>query len=176
MMTPSLPRGFTQDKEKFLEQLAHIEPLPYQPPGSVEDSYTLHEARGPSDLNYESYFSQLSQDTRATAYFENMQKLSLWFIEGIASIRGFPLLKRHLGADDIDVHDTRWAVYVTYEKRRNDFYPIGFITLFTFHTPMKGPGKKSTRICQALVLPPYQRQGKIKFEMRTSIMNWRRAW
>lgn len=73
------------------------------------------------------------------------------------------------GADAIDVSDPRWIVYLIYERpKAGGFAPVGFITVFKFFNPLgrKAPYCKpdqheTRRICQALIFPPYQRQGAL---------------
>lgn len=73
------------------------------------------------------------------------------------------------GADAIDVTDPRWIVYVIYERSKaGEFAPVGFVTVFKFFNPLgrKAPYCKpdqheTRRICQALIFPPYQRQGRV---------------
>ncbi|RHY70643.1 hypothetical protein DYB38_001874 [Aphanomyces astaci] len=74
MMEHSLPKGFTQDKEAFLHALEHSAA---KPPGALVNSYTK------DDKEFATYFAVLSEDAAAAAYLDRMQKLSLWFIEGI---------------------------------------------------------------------------------------------
>ncbi|KDO30017.1 hypothetical protein SPRG_05206 [Saprolegnia parasitica CBS 223.65] len=133
-MQSSLPSGATQDKATFLKSLA--DSASYPPPGALVSSYRHNEQA------FETYYSPL--DARGQAYLDKMQKLSLWFIEG---------------ADDIDVSDARWSLYTMLHKRGDDDYtPLGYITMFTFNLPQRAM-MTSKRICQVLVLPPYQRQG-----------------
>ncbi|OQR91690.1 histone acetyltransferase [Thraustotheca clavata] len=137
-LKPSLPQNATQDRECFLERLKEIEKLSV--PGTRVESYQV------KDMNFELFFSELDKDAQSKSFLDKMQKLSLWFIEG---------------ADDIDVNDSRWSLYTIWHKV-NDvlFYPVGFITMFTFNLPLpQGNMTKSKRICQVVVLPPYQRQG-----------------
>ncbi|OQR83122.1 histone acetyltransferase [Achlya hypogyna] len=135
-MQQSLPNDATQDKAAFLAKLEATSKLPL--PGKLVSSYTTE------SLAFETYFSPL--DDRGREYLNKMQKLSLWFIEG---------------ADDIDVADERWSLYTIFHKDANDVLrPAGYITMFTFHLPVShGAMTKSKRICQVLVLPPYQRRG-----------------
>ncbi|EQC35966.1 hypothetical protein SDRG_06708 [Saprolegnia diclina VS20] len=135
-MQPSLPSGATQDKPTFLKILA--DGASYPPPGALVQSYSFNEQA------FATSYSLL--DARGQAYLDKMQKMSLWFIEG---------------ADDIDVSDARWSLYTMVHKRSEDdgdYTPLGYITMFTFNLPQRAM-MTSKRICQVLVLPPYQRQG-----------------
>ncbi|KAG9415855.1 histone acetyltransferase 1 [Aphanomyces cochlioides] len=135
LMANSLPKNFTQDKEVFL---ASLRDAPSKPAGTLVDSYTK------DDVEVSTYFTILSEDPQGKAYLEKMQKLSLWFIEG---------------ADDIDVDDPRWSLYVIFDVSQGRYLPMGYITIFTFNTPLKQGMSQNVRICQALILPQYHRQG-----------------
>lgn len=69
-------------------------------------------------------------------------------------------------ADDIDLSDDRWEVFYLFEEETprevlgEKWRPAalaGYFTVFGFRNPVKGV---SLRICQALILPQFQRQGK----------------
>jgi histone acetyltransferase 1 len=89
-------------------------------------------------------------DANAVAYHNQVQKLALWFIEN---------------ADESNVASTDsggfWKVVYLFQKIKGKGYSLaGYITLFHFHAPFHKPEPGIiVRICQALVLPPYQRQG-----------------
>ena len=89
-------------------------------------------------------------DANAVAYHNQVQKLALWFIEN---------------ADESNVASTDsggfWKVVYLFQKIPGKGYSLaGYITLFHFHAPFHKPEPGIiVRICQALVLPPYQRQG-----------------
>lgn len=69
-------------------------------------------------------------------------------------------------ADSVDLTDDRWEVFYLFqeetarevlgEKWRPEAL-VGYFTVFGFRNPVKGV---SLRICQALVLPQFQRQGR----------------
>ena len=108
-------------------------------------------------------------------YHQQVQKLSLFFIEN---------------ADDVDLTNGEsgggWNVLYLFRRHggpistsairdnANDgegkgyrYSFAGFLTLFTFYSPFRKPQSGNIlRICQALVLPPYQRQGHGKAMMR----------
>jgi histone acetyltransferase 1 len=88
-------------------------------------------------------------DANAVAYHNQVQKLALWFIEN---------------ADESNVASTDsggfWKVIYLFQKIPRKGYSLaGYITLFNFHAPFHKPSGIIVRICQALILPPYQRQG-----------------
>ena len=72
-----------------------------------------------------------------------------------------------IGASTADFSDTRWRVLHLWErkdsisgdKKVTCYNFVGFMTLFLFTNPLRVLRPTSLRICQALVLPPYQRQG-----------------
>jgi histone acetyltransferase 1 len=90
-------------------------------------------AEGPSVVNYHS----------------QIQKLALWFIEN---------------ADDVDVADHQsgfWKVLYLFQKHPRKGYSLsGYLTLFHFNAPFHKPTPGViARICQVLVVPPFQGQG-----------------
>lgn len=89
----------------------------------------------------------------AQEYHDQVQSLALWFIET---------------ADNVDISDSNggfWKVLYVFEQHgsKHDAFKyslVGYTTLFYFHAPFKKPkGGSVVRICQSLVLPPYQRCG-----------------
>ena len=69
-------------------------------------------------------------------------------------------------ADPIDLTDDRWEVFYLFEEETKrevlgeKWRPAalaGYFTVFGFRNPVKGV---SLRICQALILPHFQRQGE----------------
>lgn len=94
-------------------------------------------------------------DASAAAYHTEVQKLASWFIEN---------------ADDVDVADDQtggyWKVLYIFQKHRHcssincRYSLVGYVTLFHFQAPFHKPTPGIVvRICQALVLPPFQGQG-----------------
>lgn len=76
------------------------------------------------------------------------------------------LARVHPAADAIDLTDDRWEVFYLFEEETprqvlgEKWKPnalAGYFTVFGFRNPVKGV---SLRICQALILPLFQRQGK----------------
>lgn len=68
-------------------------------------------------------------------------------------------------ADPIDLSDDRWEVFYLFEEETarevlgEKWRPLalaGFMTVFGFRNPVKGV---SLRVCQALIMPEFQRQG-----------------
>jgi histone acetyltransferase 1 len=64
-------------------------------------------------------------------------------------------------ADNVNVSDPSWKVLYLFCKHATRQYSLaGYMTLFFFESPFRKPKCGSVlRICQALVLPPYQRSG-----------------
>ena len=69
-------------------------------------------------------------------------------------------------ADPIDLTDDRWEVFYLFEEETTrevlgeKWRPAalaGYFTVFGFRNPVKGVG---LRICQALIVPQFQRQGE----------------
>jgi histone acetyltransferase 1 len=114
------------------------------------------------------------------AYHARVEKLALFFIEG---------------ADSVDLNDERWVVYYLYCRTKDDksssskrakvgtgkarpcdhrdFYMLaGYYTVFRFLNPVRGT---MWRICQALVLPQFQRQGHGKKMYRQILQDARQS-
>eukprot|EP00804_Cyclotella_cryptica_P018352 CCRYP_015477-RA/>CCRYP_015477-RA protein AED:0.32 eAED:0.32 QI:95/1/1/1/0/0/2/122/509 len=106
-------------------------------------------------------------EEKASHYQESIQKLARWFIET---------------ADEVDVSGSAdrgedscgfWSVLYLFREHGVSLetdsdsaehiarYSLaGYITLFHFHAPFKRPEPGIVlRVCQALILPPYQRAG-----------------
>ena len=89
-------------------------------------------------------------DPMATNYHNEVQKLALFFIEN---------------ADAIDPSSDEgggfWRVMYLFRRHSEEKYSLaGFVTLFHFHSPFRKPKPGIVmRICQAVVLPLYQRAG-----------------
>jgi histone acetyltransferase 1 len=87
-------------------------------------------------------------EKKVSEYHQQVQKLALWFIEN---------------ADDVDVADDQsgsWKVLYLFQKLPEGYALVGYITLFHFSSPFHKPEPGIiVRICQALVLPPFQGQG-----------------
>ncbi|KAL3942413.1 MAG: hypothetical protein SGBAC_003407 [Bacillariaceae sp.] len=82
-------------------------------------------------------------------YHSKVQKLALWFVEN---------------ADDVDVSSDQsgyWKIlYLFVQSPSKGYALVGYCTLFHFNSPFHKPVPGTiVRICQALVLPPYQGQG-----------------
>lgn len=88
-------------------------------------------------------------DTKVSEFHTNIQNLALWFIES---------------ADNVDIssqNDGNWKVLYLFCKHTESKYSLaGYMTLFLFNCPFKRPKSGVIlRVCQALVLPSYQRCG-----------------
>ena len=91
----------------------------------------------------------LAQGTEAATYHSSIQRLALLFIEN---------------ADDVDItsqDDGYWKVMYLFRKHSPQQYSLaGFVTLFHFSAPFRKPLPGTiVRVCQAVILPPYQREG-----------------
>ncbi|CAJ1925484.1 unnamed protein product [Cylindrotheca closterium] len=95
-------------------------------------------------------------DPATCDYHQKVQKLALWFIEN---------------ADDVDVSNEQsghWKVlYLFLHCPKQKYAVVGYCTLFHFNSPFHKPVPGTiVRICQALVLPPFQGQGHGKKMMQ----------
>ena len=130
---------------------------------SVEESYL----RRPLGVELQDYSVQgkdfvlsLATGVESSSFHNKVQRLALWFIET---------------GDDVDIASQEggfWNVLYLFRKhKRNQYSLAGYITLFHFHAPFKKPQPGYVvRICQALVLPPYQRMGHGK-RLLTCVMD-----
>eukprot|EP00980_Cylindrotheca_fusiformis_P016774 scaffold5048_cov121-Cylindrotheca_fusiformis.AAC.25 len=89
-------------------------------------------------------------------YHQQVQRIALWFIEN---------------ADDVDISDTSaggfWKVLYLFQKHQKGYALVGYVTLYHFNAPFHRPKPGIiARVCQALVLPSFQRQGHGKRMMR----------
>lgn len=101
------------------------------------------------------------KDDEANAFHASLETFASFFIDG---------------ASNIDAGDPRWEVLVVWEQHRRlqgredqdtstddddveSVALVGYLTLFTFTNPTRRVSPSSLRVCQALVFPPFQRQG-----------------
>lgn len=90
-----------------------------------------------------------AKDANACELLACGEKLALWSIET---------------ADSVDFSDSRWEALFLFRREENSskddqamqYCFCGYVTLFTFHNPFAG---SKLRVCQALVLPPFQSVG-----------------
>lgn len=99
--------------------------------------------------NPQHFVIAIADGATASKYHAEVQHLAIWFIEN---------------ADNVNLADDQsgfWKVLYLYRKHdSNQFSLAGFLTLFHFNAPFHKPTPGIlARICQALVLPPYQGQG-----------------
>lgn len=98
-------------------------------------SFVIHYAQG--------------NDDQVVSYHNQVQKLALMFIENASTVD----LRSNEGGE--------WNILYLYMKHEEEKYSlVGYMTLFNFFSPFKKPKPGVVlRICQALILPIYQRQG-----------------
>ena len=151
--------------------------VPIQNNASIEDSQYLDQPLGTMGEHYARKIKETSEesdflvtiargtDDGVSQYHSSVQKMARWFIET---------------ADDVDLSGKSeggdeggfWGVIYLFRQHNvadntsADGLPkiryslAGYITLFYFHAPFKKPEPGIVmRICQALILPPYQRAG-----------------
>ena len=93
-------------------------------------------------------------DEVVKSYHNQIQKLALWFIET---------------ADGVDLGNTdggSWKVLYLLRQHKLDnkedarYSLAGYTTLYSFYSPFRKPQPGHVmRICQVIILPPYQRKG-----------------
>lgn len=105
------------------------------------------------------------KDPLVVDYHKQVQKLALWYIET---------------AEDVDLTSDEgggfWKVLYLFQKHEKEtpqkkkttqYSFVGFVTLFFFFAPFKKPKPGLiVRICQIVILPPYQRSGHGKKMLR----------
>eukprot|EP00934_Nitzschia_sp_Nitz4_P002858 Nitzschia sp. Nitz4//scaffold216_size36101//19471//20820//NITZ4_007781-RA/size36101-processed-gene-0.45-mRNA-1//-1//CDS//3329542194//2848//frame0 len=119
----------------------------HQPIGKVLAEYSL--AMKSNQEESLDYVISVADGPQASEYHSMVQRLALWFIEN---------------ADNVNVADTQggfWKVLFLWQRiSSNQYSLVGYMTLFHFNAPFFKPKPGIvTRICQAVVLPPYQGQG-----------------
>lgn len=103
------------------------------------------------------YVLTLADSSQAAEYHEQVQNLALFFIE---SADGVKLSSNNGGG--------YWKAMYLFQKHGTRRYALcGYMTLFHFHAPFRKPKPGIiVRVCQALLLPPYQRMGHGRVMMR----------
>jgi histone acetyltransferase 1 len=109
-------------------------------PGVFLYSYTRNE---------DDFCFSLAKGDEVEAYHKSIQRIALLYIET---------------ADDVSVEsedDGYWKVLYLFRKHSPDKYSLaGYVTLFHFSSPFRKPKPGTVvRVCQVVVLPPYQRSG-----------------
>ncbi|CAM9105274.1 unnamed protein product, partial [Discosporangium mesarthrocarpum] len=135
-LSKALPEGHTTCVETFTAQL-HKQ-RDFVLPGEKIHEYTR-------ESNRFSVRRGTGRDKAVREYHKRTERLALWYIEA---------------ADSIDLSDDRWEIFLIFQEATSeecyDAALVGYFTVFNFRNPVKGV---SFRICQALILPLFQRQG-----------------
>jgi histone acetyltransferase 1 len=141
-------------------------PSPFLPVpiGTQVASYTtkMKSTRDDEDGKNTRFVLTIATAAECATYHRAVQKLAYWFIDAASDI-------------DITEGSTEWKVLYLFQKHedQNDddgntcssrsnrgFSLAGYMTLYHFCSPFRKPtAGRVVRVCQALVLPPYQRQG-----------------
>lgn len=108
------------------------------------------------NTNDQNFILSIANEEQCVKYHQAVQKLSYWFIDA---------------ADEIELHEdgTDWKViYLFHDHGDSIFSLAGYMTLYHFSSPFRKPTAGCIiRICQALILPPYQRMGHGKKMVKT---------
>mmetsp|Transcript_14450 Transcript_14450/g.23905 ORF Transcript_14450/g.23905 Transcript_14450/m.23905 type:complete len:464 (+) Transcript_14450:57-1448(+) len=125
-----------------------------KPIGKIVKTYTRPGKDGAAD---EEFILTLADSDEAADYHEQVQNLALFFIE---SADGVSLKQNNAGG--------YWKAMYLFQKRGTRRYALcGYLTLFHFSSPFRKPKPGIiVRVCQALLLPPYQRRGHGKAMLR----------
>lgn len=100
-------------------------------------------------------------------YHTAVQKLATWYIESASDI------------DPTEENGTAWKMIYLFRKHTPHEYSLcGYMTLYYFLSPFRKPVSGIVvRVCQALIVPPYQRMGHGKrllhqvFQLCSKTMN-----
>lgn len=126
-----------------------------QPVGKILRAYS---SQGKYDDDNEEFILTIADSEQAADYHSRVQNLAVFFIEN---------------ADGVDLHQSNgggyWRVLYLFKKHGTRRYSLcGYVTLFHFNSPFRKPKAGIVvRICQVLLLPPYQRRGHGKIMIRT---------
>jgi histone acetyltransferase 1 len=115
----------------------------YKPVGTVLDEYTH---------NSNEFVVCFAHGKDVIDYHHRVQRLALFFIENASDV--------DLTTDDGE----HWKIFYLLRKhrikKRLKYSLVGYLTLFYFSAPFRKPQPGVVaRICQVLILPPYQRAG-----------------
>lgn len=122
-------------------------------PGTFIEEYDRNGAR---------FCLTLANGPDLVEYHNEVQRLARFFIET---------------ADDVDVANQsdggNWTIlYLCQMHKARQYSLAGYFTLFHFNSPFRKPAPGIVvRICQALILPPYQRSGH-GFMMMSAVYKW----
>lgn len=129
-LSKALPKIVTEQQPDFLRR----------PLGKVVEEYSCKR---------QDFCLAVSDGKAVAEYHTQVQKLAIFFIET---------------ADEVDVSDDKegfWSVLYLFRKHAANKYSLaGYVTLYHFPSPFRKPIPGTVvRVCQALILPPYQRSG-----------------
>ncbi|KAK9815493.1 hypothetical protein WJX72_004587 [[Myrmecia] bisecta] len=137
LLREAFPAGFTQDRQKFLEQLPRTQSLTAQQLGEEVSHATLTDG---SKLAVH-HTNIASADQAVQALHARLKPHLLFFIDGASSI---------------DAADPRWDLFLTVQHRGQHTWVLGFCTVYSFYAY---PSSTRLRLSQILVLPHNQRKG-----------------
>lgn len=135
------------EREKYLSE----------PIGAILEEFCIKSC----EKNVMDFVVTFATGVEACEYHRHVQKLSLFYIESASVV------------DILDIDEGGyWKVLYVFRKHViNGSYRYSFVaymTLYHFHSPFRKPNPGVVvRICQALVLPPYQRLGIGRRILRT---------
>ena len=125
------------------------------PIGKILSTYTCETK---DDHDEQEFIVFIADSEQAADYHSLVQNLAMFFIEN---------------ADGVNLRDSNgggyWRVLYLFQKHGTRRYSLcGYVTLFHFNAPFRKPKAGIVmRICQVLLLPPYQRCGHGKVLIRT---------
>jgi histone acetyltransferase 1 len=129
-----------------------------QPYGTILHEYT-HPATNTTSTHFCITIGHGTEEGADFYFHRALQKLAFYYIEN---------------ASEVNINDPSWKVLYVFQKHTTsvattkstttattcDAYSfVGYMTLYHFENPFRKPcGGTIVRICQVLILPPYQRQ------------------
>jgi histone acetyltransferase 1 len=123
------------------------------PIGREVTSYTMTTKTKKGDGQSNSFVITIATAAECATYHCVVQKLAYWFIDAASDI-------------DLTESSSEWKVLYLFQKHENEkkgttgYSLVGYMTLYHFASPFRKPAAGCiVRVCQALVLPPYQRRG-----------------
>ena len=130
---PYLPADPQTDRDVFLSRVEN-----HEIQGELMDTYSRDNER------FEVRLQRLGKNCdEARRFHASVETFALFFIDG---------------ASNIDSEDSRWELLTVWQTSPCTKF-VGYMTLFTFTNPTRVKCPNSIRICQAIVLPTFQRKG-----------------
>ena len=113
--------------------------MSFKPQGRLLKEYTV------GDQSFSIFLNTLTSP-QSVSLFQNVQSFGYWFIDGASEI---------VVTDD---SPHRWLMLTIFTTVQDHPAFVGYCLLYVFSNPFQFP-PQSLRLCQILILPPFQKQG-----------------